>query len=127
MHKFSLETLLDETLIFPMPPAVTLLKVGNYLLVFLKNAIIVQFCGYYGYFLLSSLAPDDFIALYGSFQINANTPLQCVPISIKPDSVNETGQECFTFSISTSTTFAGLTLRPLEAEVCITDTEGIVL
>ena len=78
-------------------------------------------------FLVSSLAPDDFIALYGSFQINANTPLQCVPISIKSDSVNETGQECFTFSISTSATVAGLILSPSEAEVCITDTEGIML
>ena len=78
-------------------------------------------------FLLSSLASDDFMALNSTFQINSNTPLQCVPISIMSGSVEETGQECLTFSISTTTTIAGLTLSPSEAKVCISDAEGIVL
>ena len=77
--------------------------------------------------LFFSSAPDDFTALNNSFQISANATIQCVPISITSDSVDETGEECFTFSISTATTIAGLTLSPSEAEVCISDAEGVVL
>ena len=77
-------------------------------------------------FLLSSLASDDFMALNNSFHIKAITPLQCVPISITSDSVDETDQECFTFSITTSTNVVGLTLSPFESKICISDAEGIV-
>ena len=66
------------------------------------------------------------MALNNSFHIKANTPLQCVPISITSDSVDEADQECFTFSITTSTNVAGLTLSPFESNICISDAEGIV-
>ena len=78
-------------------------------------------------FWLSSLASDDFMALNNSFQINTNTPLQCVPVSIKSECVDKEGQDCLTFSISTTTTIAGLVLSPSEATICVTDAEGIVL
>ena len=74
----------------------------------------------------SFLASDDFMALNNSFHIKANTPLQCVPISITSDSVDEADRECFTFSITTSANVAGLTLSPFESKICISDAEGIV-
>ena len=70
------------------------------------------------------LDPDDYTALNDSFQISSSALLQCVPISITSDSVEETGQECFSFSLSTATTISGLTLSPSGAEICISDAEG---
>ena len=68
-------------------------------------------------------APGDYTALNDSFEISDSALLQCVPISITSDSVDEE-QECFTFSLSTATSVAGLTLSPSEAEICISDAEG---
>ena len=50
--------------------------------------------------------------------------IQCVPIDIVSDSVAESDQECFTFSLSTPQTISGLSLSPSEAEICISDEEG---
>ena len=65
-----------------------------------------------------------YTALNDSFQISSSALLQCVPISITSDGVEETGQECFTFSLSTATTISGLTLSPSDAEICISDAKG---
>ena len=59
-----------------------------------------------------------------SFTLSDNALIQCVPIAITSDSVVEPGEECFTFTISTATTVAGLTLSPSETEICVSDSEG---
>ena len=51
---------------------------------------------------------------------DSNT-VQCIPIS---DSITETDEECFTYTISTTSTAAGLTLNPTTATICISDEEG---
>ena len=70
------------------------------------------------------VAADDFTALMDSFTLGDNALIQCVPIAITSDSVIEPGEECFTFTISTATTVAGLTLSPSETEICVSDSEG---
>ena len=50
--------------------------------------------------------------------------IQCVPIAITSDSVDEPGEECFTFTISTVNNIAGLILSPSETAICISDSEG---
>lgn len=59
-----------------------------------------------------------------SFILSDDALIQCVPIAITSDSVVEPGEECFTFTISTTTSVAGLTLNPSETEICVSDSEG---
>ena len=54
---------------------------------------------------------------------DSNT-VQCIPITIISDSTTETDEECFTYTISTTSTAAGLTLNPTTATICISDEEG---
>jgi hypothetical protein len=60
-----------------------------------------------------------------SFTFSDDALIQCVPVPITSDSVKEPGEECFTFTISTTTSVAGLTLSPSETEICIE--EGVDL
>ena len=53
---------------------------------------------------------------------DSNT-VQCIPITIISDTTTETDEECFTYSISTTSTTAGLILNPTTATICITDPE----
>ena len=57
---------------------------------------------------------------------DSNT-VQCIPITIISDSTTETDEECFTYTISTTSTAAGLTLNPTTATICISDEEGKIL
>ena len=56
---------------------------------------------------------------------DSNT-VQCIPITIISDSTTET-EECFTYTISTTSTAAGLTLNPTSATICITDEQDSTL
>ena len=49
--------------------------------------------------------------------------VQCIPISILSDSVTETDEECFTYTISTTSTDPGLIVSPSTATICIRDPE----
>ena len=53
---------------------------------------------------------------------DSNT-VQCIPITIVSDSVSESDAECLTYSISTTSSTAGLTLNPTTATICISDEE----
>ena len=76
----------------------------------------------YGMFLFS--APEDYTSLSGTYQISHNALLQCVPVMITLDDVDEPEEECFTYSIASPSSVPGLTLNPTEAMICITDREG---
>ncbi|CAI8052161.1 Adhesion G-protein coupled receptor V1, partial [Geodia barretti] len=69
----------------------------------------------------SALASDDYTAVSGNFDMTDTNTVQCIPISIISDSVTETDEECFTFTISTTSTAPGLTLSPTSASVCINE------
>ena len=49
--------------------------------------------------------------------------VQCIPITIISDSITETSDECFTYTISATLSVAGLTLSPTTATICISDEE----
>ena len=49
--------------------------------------------------------------------------IQCIPITIISDSTTESSDECFTYTISATSSVAGLTLRPTSATICISDEE----
>ena len=70
------------------------------------------------------IATSDFVALNDSLTLSDDALIQCVPIDIVSDSVAESDQECFSFSLSTPETIGGLTLSPSEAQICISDEEG---
>ena len=53
---------------------------------------------------------------------DSNT-VQCIPITIIPDSTSEPANECFTCTISTTSTAARVILSPTLAAVCISDEE----
>ena len=53
---------------------------------------------------------------------DSNT-IQCIPITIISDSTAETSDECFTYTISATSSVAGLTLSPATATICISDEE----
>lgn len=53
---------------------------------------------------------------------DSNT-VQCIPITIVSDSTTETSDECFTYTISATSSVAGLTLSPTTATICIRDEE----
>ena len=68
-------------------------------------------------------APSDYTSVSGSFDMTDTNTVQCIPVSIVSDSVTETDEECFTFTLSTTSTAAGLTLSPTSATICINDPE----
>ena len=73
-------------------------------------------------------APGDYTSTSGSFDMTDSNTVQCIPITIISDSTTETDEECFTFTISTTSTAAGLTLSPTTATICIRDPEeGITI
>ena len=78
---------------------------------------------YLTYPLYLFIATSDFVALNDSLTLSDDVLIQCVPIDIVSDSVAESDQECFSFSLSTGT-IGGLTLSPSEAQICISDEEG---
>ena len=49
--------------------------------------------------------------------------IQCIPITIISDNMTETSEECFTYTISSSSSVAGLTLNPTAATICISEEE----
>ena len=53
---------------------------------------------------------------------DSNT-IQCIPITIISDSTAETSDECFTYTISATSSVASLTLSPATATICISDEE----
>ena len=69
---------------------------------------------------LSPTAPDDYTARTSTFYIDDDTSSQCYSIFIASDSVDEE-EECFTISISISSSYSGLTVSPRLATVCIND------
>ena len=69
----------------------------------------------------NATASDDYTAVSGNFDMTDTNTVQCIPISIISDSVTETDEECFTFTISTTSTAPGLTLSPTSATICISD------
>ena len=71
-----------------------------------------------------SSAPDDYTALNNTFQLSDEVVLQCVPVMITLDDVDEPAEECFTYSIASPSSVPGLTLNPTEATICVTDREG---
>jgi hypothetical protein len=75
----------------------------------------------------TALSSSDFTAQNNTYQFSSNVLLQCIPIGITSDSVDEPGQECFTFSISSQRSIPGLTISPSEAQICISDFEVKVL
>ena len=68
-------------------------------------------------------ALNDYTTASGSFDMTDTNTVQCIPVSIVSDSVTETDEECFTFTLSTTSTAAGLTLSPTSATICINDPE----
>ena len=70
-----------------------------------------------------SIAPSDYTSTSGDFDMTDSNTVQCIPITIISDSTTETDEECFTYTISTTSTAAGLTLNPTSATICITDEE----
>jgi len=70
------------------------------------------------------LAPEDYTAINGTLQMSEDALVQCVPIPISLDNVEEPEEECFTYSILSPSEVAGLTLNPNETTICITDKEG---
>ena len=70
------------------------------------------------------IAPQDYTALNDTFQLSNNATLQCVPVMITLDSVDEPEEECFTYSIASPSSVPGLILNPTEAMICVTDCEG---
>ena len=112
--RYCLETLLDAVLTLTTRLLVTQLKVGD-----LYNLHKTK-CWYNSHI----SAESDYTALNDTFQLSSSALLQCVPIAITSDSVDEPGQECFTFTLSTTSSIDGLTLSPSEAEICISDAEG---
>ena len=49
--------------------------------------------------------------------------VQCIPITIISDITTEASDECFTYTISATSSVAGLTLSPTTATICISDEE----
>ena len=76
-----------------------------------------------GVFSMFHSAPSDYTSSSGSFDVTDSNTVQCIPVSIVSDSVTETDEECFTYTISTTSTAAGLTLSPTSATICINDPE----
>ena len=75
-------------------------------------------------FFLFISAPGDYTSVSGSFDMTDSNTVQCIPITIVSDTTTETDEECFTYSISTTSTTAGLTLTPTTATICISGEGG---
>ena len=78
---------------------------------------------HYTYLIPLFLAPNDYTSTSGDFDMTDSNTVQCIPITIISDSTTETDEECFTYTISTTSTAAGLTLNPTSATICIIDEE----
>ncbi|CAI8044559.1 hypothetical protein GBAR_LOCUS24698 [Geodia barretti] len=65
-------------------------------------------------------APADYIAMNGSFDITDSNSEQCVNISVVSDNTIE-DDECFNYTIVTSSNSIGLTLIPNTATICISE------
>ena len=61
---------------------------------------------------LFSPAPSDYSSVSGNFDMTDSNTVQCIPITIISDSTTETSDECFTYTISATSSVAGLTLSP---------------
>lgn len=72
-------------------------------------------------------APGDYTDHSGSFNITDSASVQCIPITIVSDGINEPDQDCFTYSITSVSSISGLTLSPHMATVCISDGESEIL
>ena len=72
---------------------------------------------------LFSPAPNDYSSVSGNFDMTDSNTVQCIPITIISDSITETSDECFTYTISATSSVAGLTLSPATATICISDEE----
>ena len=81
-------------------------------------------CAYLILHSLSCSVTDDFTAVADTFTLSGDALIQCIPIAITSDSVDEPREECFKFTISTATSVAGLTLSPSETKICISDSKG---
>ena len=68
-------------------------------------------------------APSDYLPVSGNFDMTDFNTIQCIPITIISDSTTETSDECFTYTISSISSIAGLTLSPTTATICISDEE----
>ena len=68
--------------------------------------------------------PGDYIHQSGSFDITDSASVQCTPVTIISDSVNEPDNDCFTYSIMTVSSVPGLVLSPNMATICISDGES---
>ena len=62
----------------------------------------------------------DYTYTYGSDSLDDSDSADCNSVSITSDSIDEE-EECFTVSLSTTSSLAGLTLNPKIATVCIID------
>ncbi|CAI8029843.1 Tyrosine-protein kinase transforming protein RYK, partial [Geodia barretti] len=65
-------------------------------------------------------APADYIAINGSFDITDSNSEQCVNISVVSGKTIE-DEECFNYTIVTSSNTIGLTLIPNTATICISE------
>ena len=63
---------------------------------------------------------EDYTYTYGSDTLDDSDSTDCNSVSITSDSIDEE-EECFTISLYTTTSLAGLTLNPNIATVCIID------
>ena len=66
------------------------------------------------------LAPADYIAINGSFDITDSNREQCVNISVVSGKTIE-DEECFNYTIVTSSNTIGLTLSPNTATICTSE------
>ena len=64
-------------------------------------------------------APSDYSSASGNIDMTDSNTVQCVPIKIISDSTTEYFDECFTYTISTTVSVAGVTLSPTTATICI--------
>ena len=71
---------------------------------------------------------DDYTYTYTSDSLDDNDSSDCSSVPIISDSIDEE-EECFTVSLSTTTSLSGLTIHPRIGTVCINDDdrESVVL
>ena len=66
-------------------------------------------------------ASSDYSSASGNFDMTDTNTVQCIPITIISDNNSENSSECFTYTISSTASTAGLTLSLTTATVCIND------
>ena len=67
-----------------------------------------------------SLESDDYSYSSQSDSLDDNDSSDCDSISILTDTIDEE-EECFTVSLSSSSSYSGLTISPRIGTICITD------